>query len=118
MKLPIAHDKGEIRGDQVLTRECYQEVEASRENHTWMIEKPEPIPEPLEVPQEVEVIPGDPSKVLKIGLALLAVEKTKITTFLRENQDVFAWKHEDMPGIDREIIQHCLNVNPEYKLVQ
>ena len=54
-----------------------------------MIDKPEPIPEPLEVPQEVEVIPGDPSKVLKIGSTFLAIEKTKITTFLRENQDVF-----------------------------
>ena len=91
---------------------------ASRENHTWMIEKPKPIPEPSEVPQEVEVIPGDPSKVLKIGLALLAVEKTKITTFLRENQDVFTWKHEDILEIDREVIQHRLNVNLECKPVQ
>ena len=38
--------------------------------------------------------------------------------FLRENQDVFAWKHEDMPIIDRKIIQHHLNVNPKCKPVQ
>lgn len=38
-------------------------------------------------------------------------------SFLRANQDVFAWKHEDMPGIDRKIIKHRLNVNP-CKLVQ
>ena len=29
------------------------------------------------------------------------------------NQDVFAWSHEDMPGIDPSIIVHRLNVNPE-----
>ena len=55
---------------------------------------------------------------MKIGLALLVAEETKITTFLRENQDVFAWKHEEMLGINKEVIQHCLNVNPKCKLVQ
>ena len=28
------------------------------------------------------------------------------------NQDVFAWGHEDMPGIDPSVIVHRLNVNP------
>ena len=93
VKLPTAHDIGEIRGDQVLAKECYQAALSSRENHTWMIDKPEPIPELSKVPQEVKVVHGDPSKVLKIGLAFSIVEKMKITTFLRENQDVFAWKH-------------------------
>jgi len=39
-------------------------------------------------------------------------------SFLRANQDVFAWKHEDVPEIDRKIIQLRLNVNPECKPVQ
>ena len=39
-------------------------------------------------------------------------------SLLRANQDVFAWKHKDMPGIDRKIIQHRLNVNLKYKPVQ
>ena len=32
--------------------------------------------------------------------------------FLRMNQDVFAWSHEDMPGIDPSVIIHRLNINP------
>ena len=28
------------------------------------------------------------------------------------SQDVFAWSHEDMPGIDPSVIVHRLNVNP------
>ena len=56
-------------------------------------------------------------KVLKIGTALPASKKEKMISFLRANQDVFAWKHKDMPGIDRKIIQHRLNVNPECKPV-
>ena len=67
---------------------------------------------------EVKVIPGDPLKVLKIGSALSTLEKAKITNFLRENQHVFAWKHEDMLGIDKGVIQHCLNINSECKPVQ
>ena len=84
----------------------------------WMIDKPEPALEPSEEPQEVEVILRDLSKVLKIGLALSTTKKTKITNSLIENQDVFTWKHEDMPRIDREVIQHRLKVNPECKPVK
>ena len=83
-----------------------------------MIDETEPVPELSEVPQEVEVALGDQSKVLKISLAFLALEKTKITNFLRENHDFFAWMHEDMLGINRGVIQHRLNVNLECKLVQ
>ena len=57
-------------------------------------------------------------KVLKIGTALLASEKEKMISFLRANQDVFTWKRENMPGIDRKVIQHCLNINLECKPIQ
>ena len=50
VKFPTAHGVGEIRGDQVLVRECYQATLPSRENHTWVINELEPIPKPLETP--------------------------------------------------------------------
>ena len=34
-----------------------------------------------------------------------------LAAFLRMNQDVFAWSHEDMPRIDPSVIVHKLNVN-------
>ena len=34
------------------------------------------------------------------------------------NLDVFAWSHEDMLGIDRRVIEHCLNVDLTKKPVQ
>ena len=34
-----------------------------------------------------------------------------LASFLRMNQDVFAWSHKDMPGIDPSVIVHRLNVN-------
>ena len=35
-----------------------------------------------------------------------------LAAFLRINQDVFAWSHEDMHGNDPSVIVHKLNVNP------
>jgi len=118
VRFPTVHGVGEIIGDQVLTRECYQAALTSGEKHTWVINEPEPIPELSETPQEVEIVPGDSTKVLKIGSTLPTLKKEKMISFLRTNQDVFAWKHEDMSGIDRKIIQHHLNINPECKPVQ
>ena len=37
--------------------------------------------------------------------------KKKLVQFLKENLDIFAWSHEDMPGISLEIIQHKLDVD-------
>ena len=82
VKFPTTLSIGEIRGDQVLARECYQVALTSK---TWMIDELEPIPELSEVPQEIEVIPEDPSRVLKIGLTLSASKNMKITNFLIEN---------------------------------
>ena len=113
VKFPIAHGVREIKEDQVSVRECYQTALASGENHTWVINESKPIPKLTETPQEVEIALRDLMKVLKIGSALPTLEKKKMISFLKANQDVFTWKHEDMLGIDRKIIQHRLNVNPE-----
>ena len=53
-----------------------------------------------------------PDRSTRMGtLASLSVRQA-FTTFLRENQDVFTWSHEDMPGINPSIIIHRLNVSP------
>ena len=57
VKFPTAHSIGEIRGDQFFTIECYQAALALGENHIWMVDELELVPEPIEVPQEVEVVP-------------------------------------------------------------
>ena len=61
----------------------HQAALESGENHTWVINEPKPISKPLDTPQEVKVIPGDSSKVLKIGSTLLTLEKEKMVSLLR-----------------------------------
>lgn len=99
-----------------MARECYQAVLASKENHTWIIE--DKTPEIVEKLETVELVEGDPSKTTQLGTTLNLVTREGIINFLKNNLDVFAWSHKDMPGISVDIIQHRLNVDPGKKPVQ
>jgi len=46
------------------------------------------------------------------------IEKENLVKFLRGHIDVFAWEHDEMPGIDPSIIEHRLNVDPNCKPVK
>ena len=44
--------------------------------------------------------------------------RSPLIRFLEKNIEVFAWKHEDMGGVDPTVITHRLNVNPSFKSVK
>ena len=88
---------------------------AANENHTWVIkEKGENKMEALET---VVLAEDETTKTTRIGTTLSPGMKARFVQFLKENLNVFAWSHENMPGISPEVIQHRLNVNPERKPV-
>ena len=116
MKFPIDNGVGEVKGDQVLARECYQAILATKENHTWVIEEKEV--NEMEALETVVLAEDETTKMTRIGTTLSPGMRTKLVQFLKENLDVFAWNIEDMPGIPTEVIQHKLNVNLEKKPVQ
>ena len=64
------------------------------------------------------MVEGDPTKTTKVGMSLSPELKKETVSFLKDNLDMFAWSHEDMPGILASIIEHHLNVDPEKKPVQ
>ena len=107
---------GEVKGDQVIVRECYQAVLAAKENYTWMIEEKEE--EKVEALKIVELVDVEPMKTTRVRTTMNADTKKKLVQFLKENLDIFAWSHEDMPGISTEIIQHKLDMDLEKKPVQ
>ena len=116
VKFPTENGVGEVRGDQVLARECYQAVLAAKENHTWTIKEKEE--DTIEALEEVELMEGKTTKTTRIGMTLSLEMKSMLVQFLKENLNVFAWSHEDMPGISPKVIEHKLNVNPKKKPVQ
>ncbi|CAA0840386.1 Unknown protein, partial [Striga hermonthica] len=49
-------------------------------------------------------------KSLRIGSHLQEPLRSELISFLKHNYDVFAWKHEDMKGIDPSVASHKLNL--------
>ena len=51
-------------------------------------------------------------KEVKVGTGMTAPIRHSLITLLEEYQDVFAWSYLDMPGLDLDIVQHKLPLNP------
>ena len=66
----------------------------------------------------IDLEDGRPERTTKIGADLTPKMKESLVKFLKENKDVFAWNHEDMPGINPSIISHKLNVNPSLRPIK
>ena len=56
-------------------------------------------------------------RTFQIRLQLPRSLRDQLVDLLKEHRDVFAWSHEDMPGIDLSVIVHRLNVNLTHKPV-
>ena len=66
------------------------------------------------IEKQVEVVlkEREPRKTVWAGALLSEAERAELMAFLRDNMDVFAWAHKDMPGIELEHTVHCLNIDP------
>jgi hypothetical protein len=72
--------------------------------------------EPAEELENFEL--GDSKKKVCIGAQLPSEIKEALVAFLVKNKDVFAWSHEDMPGIPPSVITHKLMVDPGHRPVK
>nr|XP_023925793.1 uncharacterized protein LOC112037214 [Quercus suber] len=79
IKFPMENGVGEVKGDQVLARECYQAVVGAKENHTWTIEEKEK--EKMEALETVELLNVDPErKPVKQRRRVFAPERDQAVT--------------------------------------
>ncbi|XP_023895554.1 uncharacterized protein LOC112007443 [Quercus suber] len=83
VKFPTDNGVGEVKGDQVLARECYQAVLAAKENHTWTIEEKEE--DKIEAFETVKLDEEDATKTTRIGTTLSPEMKSRLVQFLKEN---------------------------------
>ena len=70
--------------------------------------------------EELEPIQLDDQSehLVYIGSKLAKDVRDLLIHFLKQNIEVFAWKQEDMVGIDPAVITHKLNISPSFKLVK
>ncbi|VFQ80773.1 unnamed protein product [Cuscuta campestris] len=116
MKFHTPGGVGEVNGDQRNARECYARAVKKMTKGVNVIsqeitkgetrEKLEPEAETV----EIELDPGDSSRMVRIGANLPEDLKVEITRVLQEYAGIFAWSVADMPGIDRSVICHRLAV--------
>ena len=102
---------GQVQGDQLTARECYLAMLAMDEHvQTMSIDERRVTTEPTEVLEDVPLDKSNSKKFTRIGTSMEMKKKQDLVYFLKKSMDVFAWSHEDMPGIDPSVITHRLNV--------
>ena len=128
MKMPAPAGVITVRGDQQRARDIERGYTPGQKNvHNLRTEsKPVTVVKlqgdsekaTFEEDCEVKKVPLDehlPDKMVTINATLEPEEEKELLEFLRKNQDVFAWSANDLRGVSRDIIEHCLDTNPNIK---
>ena len=76
VKFPTDNGVSEVKGDQILARECYQAVLATKENHTWVIK--EEGENKMEALETVALIEDELTKTTRIGTTLSLEIRTRL----------------------------------------
>ena len=119
IKFPTDYGVGELHGSQMAARECYVAMmEMEDQVQALSIEEHQTKTEPVEKLEEITLDSSDPGRTTKIGTLANPTIRQELITFLRGNRDVFAWSHEDMPGIDPSVMVHRLNVSPDFPSIR
>ncbi|XP_024036872.1 uncharacterized protein LOC127898770 [Citrus sinensis] len=95
---------GVVKGDQRMARSCYATAAKETLQVTSLDNRGDSKKgrqEPVEKLEKIVVSRSNPSRVVKIGSGLVGAVKGELVKYLQSHADIFAWSHEDMPGIDR-----------------
>ena len=123
VKFPTENGVGMVRGDQRVARECYmasmkhKEIDSIHMDELDMRNELNTRPMPSEDLEPVQ-LNDQPEHLAYIRSKLVEDVKDLLILFLKKNVEVFAWKQEDMGGIDPTVITHKLNVIPSFKPVK
>ena len=75
--------------------------------------------EPIkEETQPINLGTNDDPKMIQVGNTLTTSKKDALVALLTKFKEVFAWSYKDMPGIDIDIVQHNILIDPTMKLVK
>ena len=112
-----------VRGNQRIARGCYS---ASMKQNTvddiYMdeLDMRNEVSTRLAPSEELEPVQlrDQPKHLVYIGSKLTEDIKGPLIHFLKQNMEVFAWKQEDMGGVNPAVITHMLNVSLSFKPIK
>ena len=123
IKFLTTNGVGMVRGDQRIAKECY--LASMKQKAVGSIHMDE-----LDMRDEVSIRPtpskelepihldDQPEHLVDIGSKLAKDVRDLLIHFLKQNIEIFAWKQEDMGGINPVVITHKLNISPSFKPVK
>ena len=118
VKFPINYGTGQVQEDQLAAKEFYLAMLAMDEHmQTMNIEERRVAAKPTEALEDVPLDESNPERFTRIRTSMEKKTKQDLIQFFRKSIYVFAWSHENMPGIDPSVITHHLNVYPSSKPV-
>ena len=117
IKFPTEYGVGKVHRDQVAAHECYiAMLEIDDHLQTMSIEEQRAVTELVEGLEEILLDNFRPEQTTRIGTFASPPVRQALTAFLKENQDVFACSHENLPRIDLLIMVHRLMSQPLFLL--
>ena len=115
MKFPTKYEISKVQGDQMVAYECHiAMLEMDDHLQALNIEERRIAVEPTENLEEISLDDNIPGRVTCIGTQANPLVRKELALFLKNNRDVFAWSHEDMPGISMNTMVHKLNIYPSF----
>ena len=123
IKFPTTNGVGMVRGNQRIARECYSaSMKKNTVNNIYMdeLDMQDEVTTRFAPSEELEPVQlrDQPKHLVYIGSKLAEDIRSSLIRFLEQNMEVFAWKQEDMGGVDPAVITHKLNVNPSFKPIK
>lgn len=116
MKFPVEDETqrvirvGVVRGDKKVARRCYVQSVRAVETHKRVGDERKDEDMRLEHKRRKE---GDVGVTEYETGELLSIERV-----LKDNKYMYAWRPEDMVGIDPKVVVHKLNIRPGAKLIK
>ena len=112
----IINEELEVNGIEIIGEEEFEDVD---ELHIEHINEATPrlqddqhkVQDPLE---EINLGTEKEPKITYVSSLLKEEVKKELVTLLKEFKDCFAWDYTEMPGLDREVVEHRLPIKPEF----
>ncbi|CAA0839466.1 Unknown protein, partial [Striga hermonthica] len=136
IKYPVGENVGEVAGDQLTSRSCYQTTVSnnkqmaerqlkgkevrpdrpggsrSKEERRGQDKGKEKIDiQPGEEIEEIQMVQGCDDRKFRIGKDLGEPVRSKLINLIREFTDIFAYTTDELTGIEARVIEHRLNID-------
>ncbi|WCJ35536.1 Pro-Pol polyprotein [Euphorbia peplus] len=113
--IPTERGMAVALGSQSVARHTYMTSLEIVPQENVLVEEVKERGEPVDA---IEAVTLEKGKVVQVSAELRENSKKTVIAALEGNKDVFAWASADIIGVSREVMEHTLDIDPEYTPVK